>query len=35
VFFAACVAALCFIVPAGAIWFGLESLDRTPLPTDW
>jgi hypothetical protein len=35
VFFAACVAILCFILPAGAIWAGIEALDRTPLPTEW
>jgi hypothetical protein len=36
VFFAACVATICLILPAAAIWMGLEALDRTPLPsTDW
>ena len=35
-FFAACVATLCFILPAAAIWWGVEALDRTsPLPTEW
>ena len=34
-FFAACVAILCFIVPAVAVWLGIESLDRSPRPSEW
>lgn len=34
-FFAAAVAMICLILPAGAIWAGIESLDRTTLPTEW
>jgi hypothetical protein len=34
-FFAACVAILCFIVPAVAVWIGIESLDRSPRPSEW
>ncbi len=35
VFFTVCVTILCFILPAAAIWFGVESLDRSPRPADW
>jgi hypothetical protein len=35
VFFAAIAATLCFFVPAGAIWLGIESLDRSAIPSDW
>ena len=34
-FIAAAVAMICLILPAGAIWAGIESLDRTTLPTEW
>jgi hypothetical protein len=34
-FFAACVAILCFIVPAAAVWIGIESLDHSPRPSEW
>jgi hypothetical protein len=34
-FFAVCVVILCFIVPAAAVWMGVESLDRSTVPTDW
>jgi len=34
-FFAACVVILCFIVPAVAVWLGIESLDRSPRPSEW
>ena len=25
----------CFIVPAVAVWLGIESLDRSPRPSEW
>ena len=28
-FLAACLATLCLLVPAGAIWMGIEALDRS------
>jgi len=34
-FFAACVAILCFIVPAAGVWIGIESLDHSPRPSEW
>ncbi len=34
-FFAAIIATLCFLLPAGAIWLGVESLDRSAIPSDW
>jgi hypothetical protein len=34
-FFAACITILCFLLPAGAIWYGIESLDRSPTPSEW
>jgi hypothetical protein len=35
VFFTVCVVILCFLVPAAAVWAGIESLDRSPRPADW
>jgi hypothetical protein len=34
-FFAACIAILCFLLPAVAFWFAIESLDRSPRPGQW
>ncbi len=33
-FLAACLATLCIFVPAGAIWMGIESLDRSAIPSE-
>lgn len=34
-FSAACAATLCFVLMATAARLGIESLDRSPRPSEW